>query len=59
MGQLPDGQRAALALVAIEGLSYKDAARALEVPVGTVMSRVSRARGALISFMGGMREQQQ
>ena len=47
MERLPDDQRAALALVAVEGLSYADAAEALEVPIGTVMSRISRARAAL------------
>lgn len=47
MERLPDDQRAALALVAIEGLSYADAAEALDVPIGTVMSRISRARAAL------------
>jgi len=47
MDGLPDDQRAALALVAVEGLSYADAAEALDVPIGTVMSRISRARTAL------------
>ncbi|MEO1493462.1 MAG: RNA polymerase sigma factor [Pseudomonadota bacterium] len=47
MGDLPDDQRAALALVAIEGFSYKEAAAILEVPVGTVMSRLARARDRL------------
>jgi len=51
MGRLPDAQRAALALVAIEGLSYREAAAALDVPVGTVMSRVSRARDALLPLV--------
>ncbi|MFC3711126.1 sigma-70 family RNA polymerase sigma factor [Sphingoaurantiacus capsulatus] len=44
---LPDEQRAVLHLVAIEGLSYAEAAVALDVPVGTIMSRLSRARAAL------------
>lgn len=44
---LPDPQRAALHLIAVEGLSYQDAANALDVPIGTVMSRLSRARAAL------------
>jgi RNA polymerase sigma-70 factor, ECF subfamily len=43
-------QRDALHLVAIEGLSYQDAADALAIPVGTLMSRVSRARAALRAF---------
>jgi RNA polymerase sigma-70 factor (ECF subfamily) len=45
---LPPAQRDALMLVVAEGLSYKDAARILGVPVGTVMSRLARARRALI-----------
>lgn len=45
--QLPDEQRTALTLVAIEGLSYQEAAELLEVPVGTVTSRLARAREAL------------
>ncbi|WP_157215651.1 sigma-70 family RNA polymerase sigma factor [Flavisphingomonas formosensis] len=44
---LPAAQREVLHLVAVEGLSYADAAEALEVPVGTVMSRLSRARALL------------
>ncbi|RYY32332.1 MAG: sigma-70 family RNA polymerase sigma factor, partial [Sphingomonadales bacterium] len=44
---LPDDQRAALHLVSIDGLSYEDAAAALGVPVGTVVSRISRARAQL------------
>ena len=37
--QLPADQRAALLLVTVEGLSYKEAAEVVEVPVGTIMSR--------------------
>jgi len=44
---LPAPQRAALHLVAVEGLSYQEAATALDVPIGTIMSRLSRARAAL------------
>jgi RNA polymerase sigma-70 factor (ECF subfamily) len=47
MGRLPDDQRDVLAMVAIEGLSYREAAEAIGVPVGTVMSRLSRARARL------------
>jgi RNA polymerase sigma-70 factor (ECF subfamily) len=44
---LPEEQRAALHLVSIEGLSYAEAASALAIPVGTLMSRLGRARAAL------------
>ena len=47
---LPVDQRSALALVAIEGLSYKEAAKVLEIPVGTVMSRLNRARKKLLQL---------
>ena len=42
--RLPDAQRAVMLLVAVEGLSYREAAEALEIPMGTVMSRLARAR---------------
>jgi len=45
---LPKNQRLALSLVAIESLSYAQAAEVMEVPIGTVMSRVSRARSNLL-----------
>jgi RNA polymerase sigma-70 factor (ECF subfamily) len=45
--QLPPEQRAALVLVTVDGLSYKEAAVVAEVPVGTIMSRLARARVAL------------
>jgi RNA polymerase sigma-70 factor (ECF subfamily) len=44
---LPADQRAVLSLVAIEGLSYREAADLLDLPVGTVTSRLARAREAL------------
>ncbi len=47
MAALPEDQRAALSLVAIEGLTYAEAAEALQTPIGTIMSRISRARAAL------------
>ncbi len=47
---LPEEQRAVLHLVTIEGLGYSEAAKALDVPVGTVMSRLARARAALRDF---------
>jgi RNA polymerase sigma factor (sigma-70 family) len=47
LARLPEDQRAVLLLVAVEDLSYADAAKVLDVPVGTVMSRLSRARERL------------
>ncbi len=44
MREMPEDQRAALAMVAIEGASYKETAAALDIPIGTVMSRIARAR---------------
>lgn len=44
MGVLPAEQRTVLMLVCVDGLSYKEAAAVLGIPVGTVMSRLSRAR---------------
>lgn len=44
---LPEEQRAVLLLVGVEDLSYEETARILEVPVGTVMSRLSRGRERL------------
>ena len=45
--ELPAEQRAILLLVGVEGFSYREVADALEVPIGTVMSRLSRARDKL------------
>lgn len=47
MNALPNEQREVLALIAVEGFSYREAADMLEVPTGTVMSRLARARIAL------------
>ncbi len=46
-GKLPHNDKVVLSLVAIEGLKYEEAAELLEVPVGTVRSRLSRARTRL------------
>ncbi len=46
--ELPTEQRLALTLVAVEGKSYAEAADILEVPVGTIMSRIARARAQLL-----------
>ncbi len=45
--RLPEAQRVVMLLVAVEGLSYQEAADVLEIPIGTVMSRLSRARQAI------------
>ena len=50
---LPAEQRSALMLVAVDGMSYADAAEVLRVPPGTVASRVARARLALAAAMEG------
>jgi len=51
MDQLPDDQRSILALVAVQGMSYKEVAETLSIPMGTVMSRLARARVALSEFL--------
>ncbi len=51
--RLPAEQRALLALVSVEGLSYRETAEALDIPLGTVMSRLSRARQALRALSEG------
>jgi len=53
MGRLPPEQRIAVALVLVEGLSYKEAAEVLEVPQGTLTSRLVRGRAALIADLHG------
>ena len=50
---LPEDQREAIVLVAIDGLSYKDAAEILGLPLGTLMSRLARAREALRRAVAG------
>lgn len=51
IASLPLGQRQVITLVDIEECAYADVARILDVPVGTVMSRLSRARQALKQFL--------
>jgi len=52
LNTIPDDQRTALLLVTVEGLSYKEAAQVAKVPVGTIMSRLARARVALEARLG-------
>src|SRR4030095_8482305 len=47
LGRLPEEQRAVVLLVTLEGMSYAEVACALSIPVGTVMSRLFRARNKL------------
>lgn len=49
---LPDGQRVAVLLVALEGMSYEEAAWVLGIPVGTLRSRLSRGRETLRAATG-------
>lgn len=51
MQKLPEDQRAVLVLVSVDGLSYREAADVLDVPVGTIMSRLARARRRLHDLM--------
>ena len=53
MAELPEDQRALVALVCIDGLSYKEAAEITETPIGTVMSRLARARRELHARLHG------
>jgi RNA polymerase sigma factor (sigma-70 family) len=50
---LPTPFRETLVLRDIEGLDYREIAQTTEVPIGTVMSRLARARGRLIATIGG------
>ncbi len=54
--QLPEEQRQILLLVALEEMSYADIAALLDIPVGTVMSRLSRGRERLRAVMDGRQQ---
>jgi RNA polymerase sigma-70 factor (ECF subfamily) len=54
LAKLPAAQRSTLLLIALENLTYEEVARITEVPVGTVRSRLSRARHALINMVEGL-----
>jgi RNA polymerase sigma factor (sigma-70 family) len=53
LARLPEDQRSVLLLVAVEDLSYAEAAKVLNIPIGTVMSRLSRARERLQQELEG------
>jgi len=52
LDQLPQDQRAVMVLVAVEERSYQEVSKILEIPVGTVMSRLYRARARIQSELG-------
>jgi RNA polymerase sigma-70 factor (ECF subfamily) len=51
MARLPQEQRLAVSLVLVEGLPYKEAAEVLDIPIGTLTSRLARGREALQSLL--------
>ena len=53
LGQLAEDQRAAVLLVGVEEMSYDDAAKVLGIPIGTLMSRLSRGREQLRRLLDG------
>ena len=55
LATLVEDQRAALMLVVLEGLSYREVAEVQGVPIGTVMSRLARARVQIKSYLDGER----
>ena len=52
MARLPDEQREVVMLVLVEGYAYREAADILEVPIGTITSRLARGRDALMHLLG-------
>ena len=55
LASLADDQRVALLLVVLEGLSYREVAEVQGVPIGTVMSRLARARAQIKAYLDGER----
>ena len=53
MERLPDEQREVVALILIEGFGYREVSEMLELPIGTVSSRLVRGRMALLEMLGG------
>jgi RNA polymerase sigma factor (sigma-70 family) len=53
MEQLPDEQREVVALILIEGFGYREVSEMLDLPIGTVSSRLVRGRAALLGLLGG------
>jgi RNA polymerase sigma-70 factor (ECF subfamily) len=55
LATLAEDQRTALLLVVLEGLTYREVAEVQGVPIGTVMSRLARARAQIKSYLDGER----
>jgi RNA polymerase sigma-70 factor (ECF subfamily) len=55
LAELVEDQRTALLLVVLEGLSYREVAEVQGVPIGTVMSRLARARAQIKAYLEGQR----
>ncbi|WP_194755519.1 RNA polymerase sigma factor [Aliidiomarina indica] len=53
MKRLPADQHEVLAMVAVQGMSYREVSESLDIPIGTVMSRLARARTALAEQLYG------
>lgn len=53
MERLPDEQREIVALILIEGFGYREVSEMLDMPIGTVSSRLVRGRTALLAMLGG------
>jgi len=55
MQRLPDDQREVVALILVEGFGYRETAEMLDLPIGTVSSRLVRGRTALLGMLGEAR----
>ena len=53
MERLPEEQREVVALILIEGFGYREVSEMLDLPIGTVSSRLVRGRNALLATLGG------
>lgn len=58
LDQLPDSQRQPIALIALQEMSYAEAARVLDLPLGTFYSRIGRGRAALRQIVEGIKSTQ-